>query len=487
LEVELSNAPAVSSPVGLVLNIYGAEGELRMGEEHDYNGEDGTTRLSRRVYLPEAGDYYITVHDHGDNSIDEAPYQLSLRARPVPDEAAEPNGNSNNTDLLRVLATEIEPGVPTLGYIASEDDDDWFALEIPAESILKLDLDNEPAISSPIDLVCTMMAPDLETRMGEEHDYDGGDETTRLTRNYYVEEAGTYYIHVNDHGGNDDDYDQPFRLTGNLLEVPDADFEPNGNSDNRDLNYLMATPILDGVEIQSFLASKGDEDWFHLEVEGERILELKLNNEPVFNTTLDLIYIVFNAVGERLAEEHNYDGGEGTTYLERNIYLPEAGSYYIRVHDHGDNDYDYDQPFNLNAHLLPVPDGEAEPNGNTDNPDLRQVLATPIADGQELLGFIASEGDDDWYRLNIETAGLLEVSYTNAPAFRSAVDSIVKIFAADAETELAEAHDYDGGDETTLLNLHLEVEPGEYYIQIYDHGGTDYDYDQGYLLSINHP
>jgi len=59
----------------------------------------------------------------------------------------------------------------------------------------------------------------------------------------------------------------------------------------------------------------------------------------------------------------------------------------------------------------PASDADFEPNGNDSNPDRLQQLATATTtDGTPIVGFIASENDQDVYAIEITGETLVEIS-----------------------------------------------------------------------------
>lgn len=129
-----------------------------------------------------------------------------------------------------------------------------------------------------------------------------------------------------------------------------------------------------------------------------------------------------------------------------------------------------------------------EPNGNTDNPDLIAQRATPLEGGVAATGYIASEGDDDWYVVEVLGAGTLRVDLDNEPAVASPVDYELRVFAADAETQAGETEvDLQGDDATTRLHLTVNVQPGTWFLQVRDFEGQDDDYGQPYHLMATVP
>jgi len=485
IKLELTNAPAFTSDVDYQFDLFDVDGATELGEEWDY-GDGGTVEIERNYYVPGAGVYFVRVMDRYDSSADpQNDYSLIVTALDVPDGDFEPNGDSANPDELRTIATPVASGVETAGYIASEGDDDWYAITVTGESILQVDLTNAPAVSTPVNLQFDAFDTDADTELGEEWAY--GDQTVSLTRNYYLPEAGTYYVRVMDRYETDYDYEQPYLLTLTELPVPDGDFEPNGDSSNPDFLKTIATPVGSGVETAGFIASEGDDDWYAITVTGESILQVDLTNAPAVSTPVNLQFDAFDTDADtEMGEEWDY--GDETVSLTRNYYLPEAGTYYVRVMDRYETDYDYAQPYLLTLTERAVPDGDFEPNGNSDNPDYIKTIATPIASSSPVVGYIASEGDDDWYKVSPQAAGSLTVGLTNAPAFLTAVNFQLEVYDSDADTRIGD-EDWDYGDQgTVVLSRTITASAGQdYFIRVMDRYANDYDYDQPYTLTVTFP
>ena len=486
LTMTLTNAPAFDTPVQYDLQLFDAEMN-QINREFDINGADGTTELSTNHYLPQQALYYVRVADRLGTGFDDAQsYTLTLTARPVPDGEAEPNGNSSNPQEIQANATELPSGVGVTGFIASEGDDDWYALTVTGESVVRFSLTNMPAFDTPVQFDLRLYDTNAETELNREFDIDGTDGTTELESQHYLPGAGTYYFRVLDRTGDAFDYDQGYTLTVTELIEPDADVEPNGNTDNPQEIQATATPVSSGVPFEGFVASEGDDDWYALDVTGEAIVQFELSNAPAITTPVQFDLRLYDTDADtQLNREFDLDGTDGTTELFTLHYVPSAGTYYVRVMDRTGPVYDYDQGYEVTVTELLVPDGAQEPNGNGANPDERRAIASPAAGSAT--GTIGSEGDEDCYAVGVGGAGTLSVSLTNAPAISTPVQYELVIYDTDGATQLDRQFDSNGADGTTNLTATASVSAGTYYACVRDRIGPAFDYDQGFALTITAP
>ncbi|MFH1811912.1 MAG: hypothetical protein ABIJ09_24450 [Pseudomonadota bacterium] len=485
LELALTNAPDFQSDVTYEFELFESDGVTSMGAEYQ-SGASATVNFDRNYYIPAAGLYYVRIADRYGSGNDPDGYTLTVTSLTVPDADAEPNGNSTNPGHLQLVATAVSSGVQTTGYIASLDDDDWYAITVTGESILQVDLTNAPAVSTPLTLEFEAYDTDADTGLGGEYQ-SGASSIIVLTRNYYLPAAGTYYVRVADRYSSAYDYAQPYLLTLTELAVPDAAAEPNGNSSNADYLKTIATVVSSGVQTTGYIASLVDDDWFAIAIGGESILQVELTNAPAVSTPLTLEFEAYATDAATAMGAEYESGASGSITLSRRYYIAAAGTYYVRVADRYSSAYDYTQPYLLTLTERVVPDAAFEPNGNSDNLDYIKTIATVISSATPVQASIASIGDEDWYKVTPAGAGTLAISLSNAPAVVSAVTYELEIFEADASTSLGAWYD-SGSQGTVLLNGTANVQAGaDYYFRVSDRYSSGDDYDQPYTLTLTIP
>jgi serine/threonine protein kinase len=362
IRVGLTNAPATSSSVGYHVSVYHPNGHLL-----DANGRDGTTTLTGVWYVEQAQNVLLRVADADWQDNDEIghhfdadhSYQLTVTVEPVPDAQNEPNGNKN-TDTNPVIATALQAGQPGTGYIASVEDDDWWKVDVASETLIQWELSNAPATRSDVDYWMGLYSSHGDVTVDRVFSSDGSTGRTTLKTVVYAPEAGSYFAQVadwdpvvlrvrltNEHINYDYDTTQPYHITATTIAVPDAQYEPNGNL-NDESNRTLATPLGFGRPLQGWIASRGDHDWYKLEVRTAGPVSVDLSTTAM-SSDVDYWVSLKDARGQQLATEMHPDGSDGLTRLHLSARVRSAGTYYVIVGDKDDNEYDYQNGYMLTA------------------------------------------------------------------------------------------------------------------------------------------
>ena len=390
---------------------------------------------------------------------------------------AEVEGNDD-----KLHATRVGSGQAVTGTLGRPDDEDWFVLETCGERLVRVALTNAPATSTPVDYELLILGPDGNRRIGTSRDNNGSDGATVLEDVWYVERGEKVFVHVRDHGRGEFDASHGYRLTVTASEVPDAEQEPNGNM-NAESNRLLATALTAGEAGAGFIASRGDEDFWKLEVEGETLIEAELSNAPATRSDVDYEMTLLDARGGRLRAERQTNGDSGITVLRTVVYVGEAGPVFVKVNDHGGNDHDGSAAYRVTLTPGAVPDAEQEPNGNG-NAETNRALATALPFDAEVTGHIGWHGDEDWFQVAVTEAGALSVQLATA-ATSSPVDYELTVYDGEGQ-RLAFERDTNGSDGLTRLTAGVEaVTPGTYYVKVADHGNNEWDLDNSFTLTAS--
>jgi hypothetical protein len=267
------------------------------------------------------------------------------------------------------------------------------------------------------------------------------------------------------------------------MPVPDAQNEPNGNK-NADTNRALATALAAGQPGTGFIASEGDEDWWKVDAPGETLIQWKRSSAPATSSNVDYHMEIFPARGDASLDSVVMgDGSGGITSLKTVVYGADAGSYFARIRDNGDDDYDTTQPYHVTATLIAVPDAQNEPNGNM-NGDTNRTLATALPFRTPVRGWIAWRGDQDWYKVQAPAAGRVTIELSTTA---TSTDVDYRIALADAQgQEIGQEVDGDGSDGITRLRLQAQVPAaGTYFLVVSDNGDENYDYQNGYTLTAS--
>jgi hypothetical protein len=342
LEVELTNAPATSSPVDYTVEMWPEQAKRRAWRMMDGNGSDGTTVLKTRRYVPADGKYYLGVYDWDGNEYEgEQGYKLVVNTIPEPDKN-EPN-NAGNIDASRSVATPIESGKPIEGMVEYQKDEDWYKLSAEKGKLVKVELTNAPATSSPVDYTLEMWNSRDKRRMWRVSDTNGSDGTTILKTVAYVPAKGDYFLRVVDWDGNDYEESGTYKLTAAVMDSVDQN-EPNEGG-NFDSSKAVAKPLPKGKSVTGYLEYRDDSDWFVIDHKGGK-LSVSLTNAPATTAAVDLSMALHDESGKRVERVQDTNGSDGTTVLELSKEL-DAGKYYLRVFDWDGDDFGPDQAYSL--------------------------------------------------------------------------------------------------------------------------------------------
>lgn len=289
-------------------------------------------------------------------------------------------------------AGALTVGESTEGFVCPVEDEDWYKLTVPtSDKLFTIGLE----LSAPLSAVEPSYAlwsinggqPDVavaqppSTQIGAKLNYT------------HCVDPGEYFLVVRDSGNDAQDFRHPYTL--DVATAPDPDpREPNGAA-------ASASTISLGAPTTGFVACRGDEDWFTIDIPDGKLLSIELASAiATYEPTVRL----YDAAGELLVDESNPSGSVQETSIRRFEVLPSAGTYSIVVSDDDNEHADPNVPYTLTVELIDDQDPN-EPNN-----DARE--ATPIASGAqncgadfgsriEHIGTIGSPGDDDWFRLQL--------------------------------------------------------------------------------------
>lgn len=225
------------------------------------DGAVGVGRALKDVHCVTPGSYVVSVRSQDLAEEDRThEYSLSIAEFPEPD-SREATGNDSEEQ-----ATALALGEVAQGYIACRGDEDWFAVDVSANSVVQLQLTMPVA---DVQLQAQLIAPDgtvVETLTNESLAT-----ATNLSAAPLVEQGGTYYVRVADDDGGEADAEQPYELQ--VLVVDDEDVnEPNDHPDTA--TPLAAAQVTCGASWQTLtaqqgtIASSGDQDYFVVNLSG---------------------------------------------------------------------------------------------------------------------------------------------------------------------------------------------------------------------------
>lgn len=205
------------------------------------------------VRCVEPGPLLIKVSDAGNNAQDTRHnYRLSVNSRPDPD-AQEPNDSRDD-------ARALNSGASVTGAIACTGDEDWFAIDVPTNNLVRVTLTSAVATYEPT----LQIRNDAGDTLVDESNPSGSVMATAIDRFEVLEGAGRYYIRVADNDGEDADPSVTYQL--GVEFVPDADpNEPNNHPDEATPLTGNALDCANGsLSMQGTIGSANDQDWYRI-------------------------------------------------------------------------------------------------------------------------------------------------------------------------------------------------------------------------------
>ena len=357
-------------------------------------GEGSNFRIERAVT---GGTYYVVVGSSGSQT-----GRYTIRNGFVP--AAGPDAHGDT----RSAATALGLNGALSGEVHPADDEDWFRLDVPAPGGV-LTVYTEGALD-------TWGAwYDAGGRFVTNNN-DGGEGS-----NFRIERAvtgGTYYVRVT--AGSTGSY------TIRNGFVPAAG--PDAHGDTRSAATALG---LNGA-LSGEVHPADDVDWFRLDVPAPGGV-LTVYTEGGLDT-----WGAWYDAGGRFVTNNN-DGGEGSNFrIERAVT---GGTYYVRVTAGSTGSYTIRNGF--------VPAAGPDAHGNS------RETATRLSPGGASGGTLTSD-DEDWFRLDVQTAKVLTVDL--------AATNDVWV-ALEDENGFTLAVDIDGG-KNRHVRFEQAVGPGSYYIRV---------------------
>ncbi|MCA9525769.1 MAG: hypothetical protein KC549_05675, partial [Myxococcales bacterium] len=212
------------------------------------------------------GAYALVVRDQGDDAQDRrTAYRLQIDTAPDPD-AAEPDGSPAQAQPLGASAT---------GHIACRGDEDWYAVEVGPQALVRFAL---TAPAGPWQPRLRVADADGNTLISLTNPA-GIREATDLRR-AVAAPPGRVYLVVSDDDGADADPGAIYTLTAEATAELDA-FEPNETAaEATPLDALTCGPDWTPWQVREGTFGRvGDTDWFRLPLEGcgQGLIEAELS------------------------------------------------------------------------------------------------------------------------------------------------------------------------------------------------------------------
>ena len=372
----------------------------------DDNGGSGDNfRIEHSV---SAGTYYVKVEGVGSNTGD---YTVHVSF-------------ADDHSDTRSGATSLSLGGSLPGHIGTDDDVDYFKVEVSQAGLLTVYFPDSRG------LACTL-ENSAGSSLGENTSFGFGRSDFGIARTV---RAGTYYVKV-----------EGYRSSTELKSKGDytvhARFEEvDDHSDTR--SGATSLPLGSSFAGRIGIGTGSDVDYFKVRVSRTGVLTVYTTGSLNTAGTLE------HSDGSYLTTDD--DGGDGTNF--RIELFVSAGTYLVKVEGVGSNTGDY----TVHAH--------ARFEGD-DHSDTR-LGATSLPLGSSLAGQIANRDDVDCFEVEVSQAGVLTVYSTGNLDISGALE--------DSSGNRLERDD-DGGDGR---NFHIErtVGAGTYYVKVAGVGSRTGDY-----------
>ncbi len=228
-----------------------------------------------------------------------------------------------------------------------------------------------------------------------------------------------------------------------------ASIEPNDTID-------QANTIGLNTEFSMAIYPHLDIDWYEVEVPGQGYLQVLVRDVP------DLYLVARLATYDEWGEEkENYLTGRRKTPCAMHIF--EEGTYFIKMRDYttyagywlgGQYSKYSEDEFYVKFNFIEEFDPH-EPNYDVEN-------AVEVEFGEEYESAIYPRGDEDWFKVNVEEQGYLQVQTRNVPD-ELELQAYFAVYDEYAEEPVEVIKD--------KANIPVEIavtEPGEYYIVLSD-------------------
>lgn len=334
------------------------------------------------------------------------------------------------TDTTQVVinfdnAVLINLGTPVMGYISTPKGYNVYKFATRRGGVAEITVDSVPWN---LDMNVDFYDAQKNWQYGN---YGAMGQTVYLNA---VKPPNTYYVVVKD-GNGDASSEQPYRITVNL-----------DSSDYYEYNNSLASARTIGMNflLQAKIKPEDDEDAFQFYSAKDGIVQFAISNVP---QNIDMVSDVYDY-------QNTYLGGiTGVIGQSYNFsYMLFSGTYYIKLHDGNKN------AFSNNFYNLEL---------TLDTSDYWEInntfsYAKTIAVAQNVEGKINPVGDIDMFKVNIATAGGIQVNVSSVPAD---ITMVIELYNSN-QVKVSNAIGIYNGAPVTLN--YIASTPGNYYVSLYD-------------------
>ena len=443
LEGRHTGAGTVREPY--LFGVHDANGNYIANTTDQGSGEGANSRV---FFTPqEDGAYYVAARAFGDG---EGTYTLSVTD-------ATDSGLDDFTADTGTSGTVAMDGSAT-GEIDYAHDRDWFAVELEAGRIYRIDLKGSQTGDGTLENPYLRGIFDANGNLlpGTTNDNAGVGYNSRVF--FTAEEAGAYYVAASDSYNGRGTY--TLSIKDVTTDVPD-DFEAGtgtsgsvavGGSATGDIEFL------------------GDHDWFAVTLEAGATYRIDLKGSWTGDGTLSDLYLygVYDADGNYFDNTTNDDGGaHANSRVE--FTAEDAGAYYVAAGAYGSGKGTY------TLSVVDITDGVPD--------DFSAGTGTSgaVAVGGSATGEIDFYSDRDWFAVTLEAGATYRIDLKGSQTGNGTLyDPVLRgVYDADG-VRLAGTWDDDSGAGRNSRVFFKAKEDATYYVA----AGTDGDGEGAYTLSV---
>lgn len=266
--------------------------------------------------------------------------------------------------------------------------------------------------------------------------------------------------------------------------------EPRAANDS--FGTAIPLALKDGVgtiRVLGGLSHAADVDWYAVDVSAGKLVDV-ITSAHCNSTLRSLISVVrpsgtssafADPAGGFATMEGDRPGGEGTYFIGiSSLEQSDPATYFMRVTVRNAPPCTTDAECGCPRLTCDTAGGVCEPSIATEHePNDASTSSVAMKLSEPVLGRVGSSGDYDWYRIDLSAKTALNVSVTascdeasDPDADVEALDSEVRLYAANGTTELAFSNqDGLGGVEARLNDVVIPAD-GQYYLRVAGEGGA---------------
>jgi hypothetical protein len=223
--------------------------------------------------------------------------------------------------------------------------------------------------------------------------------------------------------------------------------ENKSKSDEPNNTIEEATEVKAGDEIKMSIAEKGDVDWYKVEVKKQGYLQALAKGIPE-DLAIQMRFAKYDEWGDE-----KEDFISGWSEMPTTIQVLEEGTYYIMVAERWGDKFS-EEEFTLKIEFIEEFD--------TFEPNVDALSAKDVEFENEYKSAIFPLKDQDWFKVNVEEKGYLEVKSKD-------VDEEIELSVYFAQFDEYNEDPVDVLKSKKVIPQALAVsEPGEYYIVLVD-------------------